>query len=653
MVGTTYFNENQIHIDNFSCIHLYDTYNLADLVTYENVCIRIITDKIIDEAFTYQSLNILHSNSFFLTGLKSYWSTINNKTALGFIDVKYYVPWIRGILNKHGTVNSCVLPIVEGVVYSHEGSHEILSPGTLINHHRTVVENCEVGYHKAYTNGSRFCRENGKWLSNSEKLCFKMCPPLLSDSLDIKCSYNGKNSNCSNLSIPNTTATLSCKPTYSAPNGLQDTTLEINCQSNGIWDKQQYACKPTNVCVLPTAEGVLYTYEDSNEILSHGTLINHNLTVNENCEVGYHKAYPNSFRVCQRNGKWKTISENLCLKMCPPLLSYSLDIKCFLNGKDANCSSPSIPGTIAIPSCKTTHKLPNGQEETPLNINCQSNGIWDNHLYECEPYCGKNYSNTKLLIANGQNASFGTAPWNVAIYRLNEKSHKFICGGSIIGPNLVISAAHCFWNTTITSNTIFVNDSFYKIAVGKYAKDFTVIDNIFTKIMDVEMVYLKDCFNGYTGRYAEDIAIILLKNRIDFNDGVGPACIDWKGKFNVANGDIGKIVGWGEKEGYFKSPILLEASLPYFNNSFCRKMFNTEFVSFVTPDKFCAGSTSVSGQRVGGGDSGAGLCFVHSDLYYLTGVVSSKDPETNYSIAAFTNIQSHIDWISELYIKHK
>jgi len=75
----------------------------------------------------------------------------------------------------------------------------------------------------------------------------------------------------------------------------------------------------------------------------------------------------------------------MLIEMCPPLHSESLDIKCILNGKYANCSNPSIPDTIATPSCKTTHKLPNGQEETPLNIHCQSNGIWDNHLYECEP----------------------------------------------------------------------------------------------------------------------------------------------------------------------------------------------------------------------------------------------------------------------------
>jgi len=43
----------------------------------------------------------------------------------------------------------------------------------------------------------------------------------------------------------------------------------------------------------------------------------------------------------------------------------------------------------------------------------------------------------------------------------------------------------------MVSNTISVNDGLYKIAVGKYARDFTVIDNKFTNIMDVSYNYLK------------------------------------------------------------------------------------------------------------------------------------------------------------------
>ncbi|XP_016663995.1 uncharacterized protein LOC100570872 isoform X1 [Acyrthosiphon pisum] len=123
---------------------------------------------------------------------------------------------------------------------------------------------------------------------------------------------------------------------------IEETSLELRCQSNGMWEKELYRCQPLDICILPTVEGVVYTYEGSNESLSHGTLIDLHITVNENCKFGYHKVHPNSFRVCQRDGKWKTVSDKLFLKMCPPLESDSLDIKCTHNGKYANCSNPSI-----------------------------------------------------------------------------------------------------------------------------------------------------------------------------------------------------------------------------------------------------------------------------------------------------------------------
>jgi len=70
--------------------------------------------------------------------------------------------------------------------------------------------------------------------------------------------------------------------------------------------------------------------------------------------------------------------------MCPPLLSDSLDIKCYLNDKYANCSNLSIPNTTAIPSCKPTHYFsPDGQEEAAQDLHCQSNGKWNKELYRC------------------------------------------------------------------------------------------------------------------------------------------------------------------------------------------------------------------------------------------------------------------------------
>lgn len=52
------------------------------------------------------------------------------------------------------------------------------------------------------------------------------------------------------------------------------------------------------------------------------------------------------------------------------------------------------------------------------------------------------------------------------------------------------------------------------------------------------------------------------------------------------------------------------------------------------------------------GDSGAGLTFSHSDFYYLTGIVSNKDPNLISSIAVFTDLQPHIEWVRALYNKY-
>jgi len=49
----------------------------------------------------FQSLGFLYSNSYFLTGITSFWDLNSSDTVLVFIDIKYYVPWIRGILNKN------------------------------------------------------------------------------------------------------------------------------------------------------------------------------------------------------------------------------------------------------------------------------------------------------------------------------------------------------------------------------------------------------------------------------------------------------------------------------------------------------------------------------------------------------------------------
>jgi len=59
--------------------------------------------------------------------------------------------------------------------------------------------------------------------------------------------------------------------------------------------------------------------------------------------------------------------------------------------------------------------------------------------------------------------------------------------------------------------------------------------------VQVEMIHLNEGYYGPTGFHSDDIAVIALQSRVSFSNGVAPVCIDWNGKYNVANGDQGKV----------------------------------------------------------------------------------------------------------------
>eukprot|EP00102_Acyrthosiphon_pisum_P023897 XP_016661107.1 PREDICTED: low-density lipoprotein receptor-related protein isoform X4 [Acyrthosiphon pisum] len=297
-------------------------------------------------------------------------------------------------------------------------------------------------------------------------------------------------------------------------------------------------------CMVPYMEGTVYslfeTESDQNPSLSPGSLVGPSTAVEETCEEGYYKTTSNRIIICSGNGKWKPKADKLCLKRCPSVFSESLDVECIFNGKKYDCSNPSIPGTVLTPKCKVTHTIPNGQIETPIKLRCQQDGKWSDRLYTCIPYCGRPYTPNKILILNGVEAKYGSAPWNVGVYRKsNNNSFSMICGGSLISTNLVVSAAHCFWQERLTSR-ILLNDGTYKVGVGKYKSDITIKDNEFTQIFDVGLIYLKEGYYGSSGFHAEDLAIIVLSNKLKLSDVVMPVCVDWSKRYSVLNGAVGK-----------------------------------------------------------------------------------------------------------------
>jgi len=59
--------------------------------------------------------------------------------------------------------------------------------------------------------------------------------------------------------------------------------------------------------------------------------------------------------------------------------------------------------------------------------------------------------------------------------------------------------------------------------------------------VQVVLIHLNENYYGPTGFHAQDIAVIVLQSRVSFSNGVSPVCVDWKGNYNVVNGDQGKV----------------------------------------------------------------------------------------------------------------
>jgi len=57
----------------------------------------------------------------------------------------------------------------------------------------------------------------------------------------------------------------------------------------------------------------------------------------------------------------------------------------------------------------------------------------------------------------------------------------------------------------------------------------------------VKTIYIKENYYGTKGFHAEDIAVIMLKNKVSISVGVAPVCVDWNSRYNVSNGAQGKV----------------------------------------------------------------------------------------------------------------
>lgn len=416
---------------------------------------------------------------------------------------------------------------------------------------------------------------------------------------------------------------------------------------------EQDCTKPENEpgCVLPERpEGGSYELGGCGKPCSKrpGDKVPRNSILTYTCRHNY-ILNGSAVSVCA-NDEWYNLPS--CLRTCSPLSSTTVNILCSYQGNEVPCTDRIKPGTVATLSCKSSYKLPVTNDPAYRTVTCLEDGLWDRRLFRCLPECGTPISQGNTLVVNGFEAKLGVFPWHVGIYNKKaENEYEQICGGTLISNNLVVSAAHCFYDEVYN---ILQNKSRYAVAAGKHYRDWDAVENYVQKSM-VDDISLPERYIGARGNFAADIALLKLITPFELTALVRPICIDWEKVYERTQlqvGQSGKAVGWGKTIKGVPSETLQEVNMPYVPFGQCQGDVPEDFRGYITADKFCAGR--LNGSSLCEGDSGGGLCFETGGTWYLRGVVSVspvKDDKCDYhSYTVFTSTDHFRDWIRAAYI---
>ncbi|XP_035671101.1 plasminogen-like [Branchiostoma floridae] len=233
-------------------------------------------------------------------------------------------------------------------------------------------------------------------------------------------------------------------------------------------------------------------------------------------------------------------------------------------------------------------------------------------------------------IVGGQDAKQGSWPWQVSMIR--QGSH--VCGGSIIAPNWIVTAAHC-----VDSD---LSPSQWTIRVGSHRRqntDSTQRDHAVSRVIMHERYSM-----SLSDDNDNDIALMKLSSSITFDDYASPVCLP---TVDAPDGAMCYTTGWGSTGGIFGQlpNILQQGKVPVVSRSTCNSgsYYNGE----ITDNMICAGYTQ-GGIDSCQGDSGGPFVCEYSGQWTLDGVVSwGTGCAQAYKPGVYTRVTNYISWIND------
>jgi len=287
-------------------------------------------------------------------------------------------------------------------------------------------------------------------------------------------------------------------------------------------------------------------------------------------------------------------------RTCTNVYSYpDVSPDYYICATEVDASNELVSWDYCAPECPGASKESTGQVgANPAN---EPGKCYCGVMNPDDPY---SYSSDSKIVG-GYASYIGMIPWQVGLLFSNTNEANQGCGGTLVGDQYVVTAAHC--TDTASPGDVFVTVGNTILGTKFESKSF---------IIDVEAVINHPDYNDQTTE--NDISILRLAEKVDLYKypHIKPACLP-----SYPYSGPGVVSGWGTvSSGGLMQSHLRDVEVDIYPQGDCGDYPPGD----ITPDMICAGYPE-GGSDACQGDSGGPLVarqMADSDSYTLTGVVS-------------------------------